>query len=157
MTTSISTNLRMDKVAARSEPSAPGAQTVVYFDGSCPLCSMEIGIYRRAADLTAGCSISFVDVSPISSSPAADLDRATAMSRFYLRAPDGTLQSGAPAFVALWRTLPGWRLLARLCDGRRRLRILNWIYDRFLLVRPHLSKFVSTVMQERHQAVDSDG
>ena len=89
--------------------------------------------------------------------PAADLDRAKALSRFHMRVGDGTLLSGAAAFVALWRTLPGWRLPARACSGQRRLKTLDWLYDRFLLVRPHVSKRLAVMRRRRMTAMDVDG
>ena len=72
-----------------------GALTVFY-DGSCPMCTTEIGIYRRCAGVEA---VAFVDVSTNESGTiVSGLDKATAVGRFHLRDADGTLVSGAQAF-----------------------------------------------------------
>ena len=72
-----------------------GTLTVMY-DGSCPLCQREIGLYQSLTPLQ---PVAWLDVS------AADLPPATRqqlMARFHVQHSDGQLLSGAAAFVALW-------------------------------------------------------
>lgn len=86
--------------------------TTVYFDGACPVCSREIAHYRtrRGAD-----ALRFVDVAADPAEQVApDLTRQAALDRMHVRRPDGELVSGAAAFAALWRSLPGWAWLGRL-------------------------------------------
>lgn len=110
--------------------------TTVYFDGSCPLCTVEIGHY---ASRSGGERLNFVDVSE----PAADLGPAfsveTAMSRFHVRLPDGRLESGGRTFIAIWAALPGWRWAARIARVPGVSRVLEGAYRLFLPVRPALS------------------
>ena len=82
---------------------AQSCMTVLY-DGDCPLCRREIAVYQG---LAAREPVRWVDVS----APGTDLpdERSTLMARFHVQREDGSLLSGAEAFLALWARLPGWR------------------------------------------------
>lgn len=86
------------------------APATVFFDGACPLCQAEIGLYRRQD--RAG-SLYFVDVSQTAEGLPAHLTQHQAMARFHVLSHDGRLLSGAAAFVGIWALLPGWRWAAR--------------------------------------------
>jgi len=126
---------------------ASGAELKVFYDGDCPLCRAEIDHYRGCAGAD---RLAFIDVGRTAPAPALGpgLDRATALRRFHVRAPDGRLLSGAAAFARLWRTLPGWRWLGRLLDlrilGRRPvLMIAEIAYRLSLPLRPRLARLVA--------------
>jgi predicted DCC family thiol-disulfide oxidoreductase YuxK len=70
--------------------------SIVYFDGSCPLCRTEIGMYSRHDSDGA---LSFVDISARSSSVPEGLTQQRALQRFHVRNEKGQLLSGAAAFV----------------------------------------------------------
>ncbi|MCK0104497.1 DUF393 domain-containing protein [Pseudohalocynthiibacter sp. F2068] len=109
----------------------------LYFDGSCPLCSAEINHYasRDGSD-----QLTFVDVSGKDADLGTGLACGDAMRRFHVRLPDGTLLSGARAFVAVWAALPGWAWAARLAKIPGVIPVLEVAYRGFLPVRPALSK-----------------
>lgn len=109
----------------------------LYFDGSCPLCSIEIDHY---ASRDGGNQLTFVDVSSKGADLGAGLARGDAMRRFHVRLADGTLVSGARAFVAVWAALPGWAWAARLAKIPSVMPVLEMAYRAFLPVRPVLSK-----------------
>ncbi|WP_424927723.1 thiol-disulfide oxidoreductase DCC family protein [Amaricoccus tamworthensis] len=119
----------------------PGAEPpdgpTVYYDGSCPLCSVEIDHYasRDGAE-----KLRFVDVSHSDADPGAGLNRTDAMARFHVRQPDGKLLSGARAFVAVWDTLPGWKWAARLAKIPGVTPVLELAYRAFLPFRPFLAR-----------------
>ena len=101
----------------------------ILYNGACPVCSREIGHYRRLA-LRHAAPVVFDDLN------ACDLaqwgiDRDAAMRRLHAR-QGRRLLVGVPAFEALWRLLPGWRLLAAAIGlpGVRSLAALS--YDRLL-------------------------
>ena len=82
----------------------------VYFDGACPLCTLEISHYKhqKGAD-----NLCFVDASS-EADLGADLPQNVALGRFHVRDEDGALVSGARAFTRIWAVLPRWRWAARL-------------------------------------------
>lgn len=83
----------------------------VFYDGGCPVCSREIAFYkaRPGAD---GFEWVNVDGTPEALGP--DLTREAALARMHVRLADGTLVSGAAAFAAMWRQMPGFRWLGTL-------------------------------------------
>lgn len=109
----------------------PEAQEV-FFDGACPVCRREIAAYRRMPGLA---DLNWVDVSD----PATDcagIDRAAALARFHVRRRDGSVVTGARAFLAVWRCNPRLAPLARILDRRPVCDLLELLYRGFLRVRP---------------------
>ncbi len=112
------------------------AELTVFFDGSCPLCRAEIGVYQKCLGAE---QIAFVDVATLENGPVAPgLDRASAMARFHVRRSDGTLATGAEGFARLWLALPGWRWLGRVVMMPLVLPLAELAYRLFLPVRPAL-------------------
>jgi predicted DCC family thiol-disulfide oxidoreductase YuxK len=106
---------------------------VVYYDGACPVCSREIGAYRRRPG--AG-SFDWVDVTQVDEAALGpDLSRAAALSRMHVRRADGTLADGAAAFAEIWRGMPGLRFLGRLLGIRPVGHVAERVYRGFLRVR----------------------
>ena len=109
----------------------------VYYDGSCPLCSVEIRHYQSRDGAE---NIDFVDVSSEQNELGEGLTCETAMKRFHVRMPDGSLKSGAAGFAAIWSLLPGWAWLARVAQVPGVLPVLELAYRLFLPIRPLLSR-----------------
>ncbi len=114
-------------------------KTKIYYDGACPLCSAEIGFYQRCNGAE---RLSFVDVAEATADTGMDLSRDKALARFHIRQSDGTLLSGARAFIAIWETLPRWRWAARLARLPGVPSLLEGLYRLFLPIRPYLSALV---------------
>lgn len=113
------------------------ATSTVYFDGACPLCRAEIGLYRGRDRSGALC---FVDVSRAGAELPAGVTQGQALRRFHVRAGNGVVLSGAAAFVEVWSRLPGWRWAARAASLPGALAVLELGYRRFLPVRPFVSR-----------------
>lgn len=111
----------------------PQAAAEIYYDGGCPVCTREIALYRRLADVDGP---AFRDIAATTSAPAPDLDRETALARFHVRRQDGMLVSGAAAFLALWRATPRLRLIGRVLSVPPLPWLLEGAYRLFLRVRP---------------------
>ncbi|MDP3225924.1 MAG: DUF393 domain-containing protein, partial [Rubrivivax sp.] len=94
----------------------PSPPLTVLYDGACPLCRREIGIYRGLQPLRPDAPVCFADVSdaalPLPLALPPGTTREQLLARFHVRGRDGELLSGAQAFLALWAALPGWRWLA---------------------------------------------
>ena len=112
----------------------------VLYDGACPLCRREIGVYRG---LQANAPVCFADISDAAQPLPPGTTREQLMARFHVRSRDGALLSGAQAFLALWAVLPGWRWLAQI----GRLPGAAWAMERtyrvFLRWRPALQRLAS--------------
>ena len=140
-----------------NEPAHETPPLTVLYDGACPLCRREIGIYRGLAPLRSLRSLGpngpvcFADVSdaahplPVALPPGTT--REQLLARFHVRSRDGQLLSGAQAFLALWAVLPGWRWLA--LAGR--LPGAAWVMERtyrlFLRWRPMLQRWAARLDQ----------
>jgi predicted DCC family thiol-disulfide oxidoreductase YuxK len=120
-----------------SAPDAAGCSALtVMFDGTCPLCRREIGLYQSLAALEPVC---WLDVSGDTSGFSA-ADQARYMARFHVRLQDGRVLSGAAAFAALWLTMPGWRWLGRVGQLPGVTPVLELAYRGFLHLRPWLQR-----------------
>lgn len=112
----------------------------VLYDGACPLCRREIGLYRR---LRPNAPLCFADLSDPTQPLPPDSTREQLLARFHVRRSDGELLSGAQAFLALWAALPGWRWLARAGRLPGAAWVLERIYRLFLRGRPALQSWAS--------------
>ena len=84
--------------------------------------------------------IAFVEIQSADTCP---VDRAELMTRFHARERGGPLVSGAAAFAAMWRAIPLLRPLGLAARFKPVLAILEWLYVRFLSVRPWLQRRLS--------------
>ena len=119
----------------------------VLYDGACPLCRREIGLYRRLKPLQSSGPVCFADVSDASFSGPSALPPGTTreqlLARFHVRDRDGQLLSGARAFLALWAALPGWRWLALVGHLPGAAKVMERTYTLFLRWRPTLQRWAS--------------
>ncbi len=117
----------------------PPPLTVLY-DGACPLCRREIGVYRGLRPNTPVC---FADVSDPALPLPSGTTREQLLARFHVRGSDGQLMSGAQAFLALWAALPGWRWLALAGRIPGAAWVMERLYRFFLRWRPALQRWAS--------------
>ncbi len=122
-----------------------GEQEVcVLYDGACPLCQREIGVYRGLQPLA---PVSFADISnpgqPLPTALPAGTTRQQLMARFHVLDSKGQLVSGARAFLLLWANMPGWRWLAYLGRVPGVAGLMELAYRAFLRLRPTLQRWVA--------------
>ena len=118
------------------------AKLTVFHDGACPVCQREIAFLKRRAGAE---QIEWVD---ISASPEGEVcpgvQRDEALRRFHVVTADGRVLTGAAAFAVLWQSLPALAWLGRIASRPRVTPVLEWLYVRFLRVRPRIQKLVPT-------------
>ncbi len=129
-----------------TEPVKESPPLTVLYDGACPLCRREIGIYRGLRRNTPIC---FADVSDATLPLPPGTTREQLLARFHVRGRDGQLLSGAQAFLALWAALPGWRWLALAGRLPGAAWVMERTYRRFLRWRPILQKWAFRLDQPR--------
>ncbi len=127
-----------------TEPVDEPPPLTVLYDGACPLCRREIGIYRGLQPLQADSPVCFTDVSDAASPLPPGTTREQLMARFHVRGRHGELLSGAQAFLALWAALPGWRWLARIGRVPGAAWVMECTYKLFLRWRPTLQRWASS-------------
>jgi predicted DCC family thiol-disulfide oxidoreductase YuxK len=115
----------------------------VLYDGACPLCRREIGIYRGLQPLHSDAPVCFADVSDAAVPLPPGTTREQLLARFHVRGRDGELRSGAQAFLALWAELPGWRWLAFAGRAPGAAWFMERTYRLFLRWRPTLQRWAA--------------
>jgi predicted DCC family thiol-disulfide oxidoreductase YuxK len=92
---------------------ARSKNTIVFFDGSCSLCRVEIAHYQRLAQKHSS-QIEFFDVSKgMGKLNMFHVSFDQAMARLHVVDQSGQLHTGARAFVQIWQQLPYWQYLAK--------------------------------------------
>ena len=137
------------------EPGKASPPLTVLYDGACPLCRREIGIYRGLKPLRSDSPVCFADVSDAALPLPPGTTREQLLARFHVRGRDGELLSGARAFLALWAALPGWRWLA----WAGRLPGAAWTMERtyrlFLRWRPMLQRWADRLERRGQDRPDA--
>ena len=131
----------------------------VLYDGACPLCRREIGVYRGLQPLRADTPVCFADVSDTTLPLPPGTTREQLLARFHVRGRDGQLLSGAQAFLALWAALPGWRWLALAGRLPGAAWVMERAYKLFLRGRPMLQRWAFRLDRpatERPNSRDAD-
>ena len=116
------------------------ADTKVLFNDDCPVCSFEINHYADYAKRT-GLPIQFDDLNGPARA-AWGIDEDTAARRLYVL-HNGSLTSGIPAFVVLWREMPRYRWLVRIVGLPGIRQVASVAYDYVLaplIYRWHLRR-----------------
>jgi predicted DCC family thiol-disulfide oxidoreductase YuxK len=121
----------------------------VYYDGSCPLCSLEINFYKKFAESD---KIVWEDISPTGKGKLhPDLNPKIAMKRFHIFNDETGLLSGAAAFAALWTLLPAFRIYGIIARKKPIIYLLEFFYLMFLVFRPVLQRLLKNTASH-HQS-----
>lgn len=128
-------------IASACNLDAHGDGLTVYFDGSCALCQREIALAKK---MTGEDAVAYRDISDRDAGDlvVGDLTSKDAMARFHVRRADGSLASGAAAFLEMWTVSPRLQFLKPVAQSRIAVAALDRLYTLLLKVRPPLSRAV---------------
>lgn len=115
------------------------SQTTVFYDGACPLCRAEIQHYRNA---DSNGRLTLIDVSEDGTALQTGMPREALLARFHVMRGDGTVLSGARAFVHVWQQLPGWRWFGNIAAVTGPVHVMEIFYRMFLPLRPLVVRLV---------------
>ena len=120
-----------------SEPQT-SAKLCVYYDGSCPLCRVEMDAVREAD--TAG-RLQLIDcsASDFNAADPAVPEREALMQAMHVRDADGRWHQGIGAFEALYAAI-GWQRMARFYAHPRLRPYLDRLYPYVARYRQILSR-----------------
>ena len=108
-------------------------QLTIFYDGSCKVCSTEIGLYRK---ISRPGSLEFVDASDLYfTGDDRGIDRDSALNLLQARSSNGKLYSGVEAFTQIWSRTPRLAWLAKIANTRLFRRVLTFGYRLFLTWR----------------------
>ena len=113
----------------------------VWYDSQCPLCIREIDLMRR---LDTRGAIEFIDLYTAQGCP---VDRGELLRRFHAQEAGRPVVSGAAAFAAMWRAIPGLRPFGLIARFPPILWVLEAGYRVFLLLRPRLQRFARRALE----------
>ena len=101
----------------------------VFYDGKCGMCSREIRHYMKISPRE-----TFI-WRDIANEPQhlkeINVSQSNALKRLHVIDQDGKIQIGVDAFIAIWRKIPRWRLLAFLCAIPGIKFTLGVLYNKF--------------------------
>ncbi len=130
-----------------SQADVSPADLTVFYDGACPLCRREIALYQNS---TGARKICWTDVSRVQGDLVMPgLSKDQALARFHVMQRNGTIVSGAEAFVTLWNNLPKFRFLAAVRNSKSIMRCLERAYIFFLHVRPTMQRIVDCLDKKK--------
>lgn len=111
---------------------------IIFFDGLCRACSMEIDHYRKQKGSE---SFEFQDITE-RSFKAEDfgLDPFLVHKVMHVQDPKGNMYQGVDAFIAIWKQLPRYQKLSIWAQNPWVRKILNLGYNSFVIIRPYLPR-----------------
>ena len=105
----------------------------VFYDGGCHVCSREIAAYKK---MDPSREIHWTDLNGGHTRFIAEgVTRESALRRFHVLTPEGTILVGVDAFHALWTILPATKRLATLLNNKHVRQMIKPFYELFASVR----------------------
>ena len=110
----------------------------IFYDGRCYVCHAEIELYRKQ-DVNK--KLEFIDISKLDfykdHYPVTEKDF---NKYFHIQLDNGLYLHGVPAFFEIWKLVPAWNWMEKVCNNFIIRNILEVGYFFFVYIRPHLPK-----------------
>ena len=107
-------------------------KTKIFYNGSCSICAPEIHMYQKIILNVKGEGNSPLDFVDISISAPDGFLQEDMLKRLHAKLPNGDIIIGVPAFITLWRQVPGFKGLAVLINLPLVKLVAIFIYDKIL-------------------------
>ena len=107
-------------------------KTEIFYNGSCSICAPEIRMYKKIItneNVEGSNQLDFVDISV---SVPDEFSKEDMLKRLHAKLPNGDIVSGVPAFIALWKQVPGFKGLAFLINLPIIKSVAIFTYDKIL-------------------------
>ena len=107
-------------------------KTEIFYNGSCSICAPEIRMYKKIItyeNVEGSNQLDFVDISV---SVPDEFSHEDMLKRLHAKLPNGDIVSGVPAFIALWKQVPGFKGLAFLINLPIVKSVAIFTYDKIL-------------------------
>ena len=107
-------------------------KTEIFYNGSCSICAPEIRMYKKIItneNVEGSNQLDFVDISV---SVPDEFSQEDMLKRLHAKLPNGDIVSGVPAFIALWKQVPGFKGLAFLINLPIIKSVAIFTYDKIL-------------------------
>ena len=121
----------------------------IFYNGSCSFCAPEIQMYKKLVTQKKGVKDSPLDFVDISVSVTEGFRQEDMLKRLHAKLPNGEIISGVPAFITLWRQVPGFKVLAFLINLPFIKQLAIKLYD--LILAPTLYKRYKRSIKNRKQ------
>ncbi len=101
----------------------------IYYDGICKLCSKEIDYYKKRV---APSAVTWIDIARNGNAlKNYGISQAEALLHMHAIDGNGKVLVGVDAFIALWKQLPYWRVLAQIVSVKPVKFIATLAYSYF--------------------------
>ena len=121
----------------------------IFYNGSCSICAPEIQMYKKLVAQKKGVKDIPLDFVDISVSEVEEFSQEDLLKRLHAKLPNGEIISGVPAFIKLWRQVPGFKGLAFLINLPLIKHFSIKVYDHILA--PTLYKRYMRSIKNRKQ------
>ena len=104
----------------------------IFYDGLCRACSLEIDHYRK---LPGSDRFEFTDITKSDfDAKSFGLDPFKVHKVMHVKSPDGKMNQGVDAFIAIWKELPRYQWLASLAKRSVIRSVLELGYQGFVII-----------------------
>jgi predicted DCC family thiol-disulfide oxidoreductase YuxK len=107
-------------------------KTQIFYNGSCTVCAPEVRMYEKLVAQEKGVKDNPIEFVDISVSAPEEFLQEDMLKRLHAKLPNGDVISGVPAFITLWKQVPGFKGLAFIINLPFIRTLAIKVYDNIL-------------------------